>query len=72
MNWRGFAQTRLAGDTLLGSRAAVAAFAGADVNAVRRHCLPIACDVATRALLYDLDDAVARLATRRPRALLDA
>jgi hypothetical protein len=59
----GLTKTRAAGDVLLGSRQAAAAFTGRHVNTIRRYCPPIACDIGTRALLYDLDAAHEQLAT---------
>jgi hypothetical protein len=64
----GYTKPRLHGRTLLGSRAAAAAFAGRHVNSVRRYCEPVACDVGTRALLYDLDAVCERFRTRRAPA----
>jgi len=63
---------RLEGDdlALLGTRQYAAEFAGRHVNQVRRHCVPVACDVRTRQPLYDLDVCVAQLATLR-RVSLD-
>lgn len=63
----GLVKTRLAGGLLLGGRAAAAAYAGRHVNTVRRRCVPVACDRATRALLYDLDACVAALGPLRRR-----
>lgn len=54
----GFTKSRLAGTAILGGRAAVAGFTNKHLNTVRRYCVPIACDVNTRADLYDLDAAV--------------
>lgn len=64
----GFTRSRAAGSTLLGSRAAAAALASRHVNSVRRYCEPVACDVGTRALLYDLDAVCARFRARRASA----
>lgn len=61
----GLAKSRLAGDVILAGRQAVARFANRPVIAVRRYCVPIACDVGTRAFLYDLDSCVAELNQRR-------
>lgn len=60
----GLTKTRLIGGTQLGSRAAVARFANRHVNTVARYCAPIACDVGTRAYLYDLDLCVEQLTAR--------
>lgn len=66
---RTFTPTRLGGALMLGSRAAAAAFTRRHVNLVRRYCVPVACDVTTRADLYDLDAAAAELSAlpRRER-----
>jgi hypothetical protein len=53
---------RQAGDRTLASRQLVALTFGRHVNLVRRVVPPVACDVATRAALLDVDDAEARLA----------
>lgn len=53
----GLTLTRLAGDTLLGSRYAAAEFARCSPVTIWRRCQPVACDVGTRAHLYDLDEA---------------
>lgn len=57
--------TRVEGGVMLGSRAALQAFARRDHMTIRRNCEPIACDTLTRALLYDLIDSTRRLAERR-------
>lgn len=59
----GLAKSRLVDGLMLGSRSAAAGFANRHVNLIRRYCQPIACDVLTRSLLYDLDAAVAHFAT---------
>lgn len=59
----GFAATRLGGSAMFGTRAAAAAYADRSVSTVRRYCVPIACDVGTRADLYDLETAVVVLRT---------
>ncbi len=58
---RALTMTRLAGPVLIGSRAAAAKFANRHESLVRRYCKPIACDVTTRADLYDLDATAAQL-----------
>lgn len=52
------ARTRLAGDLTLGSRQAVVQFLHQPLISIRRYCVPMACDVNTRADLYDLAAAV--------------
>jgi hypothetical protein len=47
---------RLAGGMLLGTRRAAALLTSRHENVVRRHCRPVACDVRSHAMLYDLDD----------------
>lgn len=47
---------------LLAPRWYVAEVTGRHPELVPRHCRPVACDVYTRALLYDVDDARATLA----------
>jgi hypothetical protein len=51
----GLTKTRAAGGSILASRQAAAALLGRHVNTIRRYCVPIACDVGTRAHLYDID-----------------
>lgn len=60
-------QPRIVGDLMLGTRWTAAALTGRRVHMVSRHCQPIACDVATRQPLYDLDLAhdTLRLVRRR-------
>lgn len=53
------------GDRMLASRQLVAAQARRHVAQVTRRCEPIACDVATKTPLYDWDQAVETLLTRR-------
>lgn len=62
---------RLVGQLLLGTRHTAAVLVHRHPNLVRRHCEPVACDVESRALLYDLDqvDAVLRGRTRRYSAV---
>jgi hypothetical protein len=57
----GLTSSRVVGSTHLGSRAAVARFAGRHANTVARYCVPVACDIGTRAYLYDLDQCVDQL-----------
>ena len=40
------------------------AYANRSAMSVRRYCEPVACDVGTRAFLYDLDASVTRLRRR--------
>lgn len=61
----GYVRTRLSGELLLGGRGAVAAYTSRHVNTVRRYCVPVACDVSTRADLYDLDLCVGQLGVRQ-------
>jgi len=53
---------------MLATRQSIGYFAHRHVDQVSRHCEPIACDVATQLLLYDLDACLDTLATRRRRA----
>lgn len=55
------------GHRMLGTRKAAALLTGRHPNLVRRYCEPVACDARSRAVLYDLDDAVTRLRTRQRR-----
>jgi hypothetical protein len=43
--------------TVLAPRGMVARVLGRYPATVSRHCVPVACDVATKALLYDVDAA---------------
>jgi len=54
---------------VLAGRRAAALLWARHPDQVRRHCEPVACDVATRAPLYDLDAVGRVLATlkRQPR-----
>lgn len=65
----GLTKTRLAGALTLGTRYAIAAFAGCSITTVRRYCVPVACDVGSHAELYDLDHDVGLLRTRRSAVL---
>jgi len=38
------------------------------VSTMRKHCHPVACDVATRQLLFDADESKERMAKVRRRA----
>jgi hypothetical protein len=49
------AAQRAAGDLIIGPRLLLAAYAHRSERTVRTHCLPVACDVGTRAFLYDLE-----------------
>lgn len=49
---------RLESGLLLGSRTVLAAYARRHESVIRRHVTPIACDVRTRAALFDLEAAV--------------
>ena len=57
---------RPAGRLMLGTRTTVAVATARHENVVRRHCAAVACDVVTRALLYDLEACERQLA-RVPR-----
>ncbi|WP_338182903.1 GIY-YIG nuclease family protein [Jatrophihabitans sp.] len=59
----GYTKSRLVGGRMLGTRAAAAGFANRHVNTIRRYCVPVACDVGTRADLYDLDRAMGQFQT---------
>lgn len=54
-------------EVLLMDPKAVQIHFGVSDRTVRRRCEPVACDVATRAPLYDQEDASTRLATVRAR-----
>lgn len=60
---------RLVDSLLLGTRQAAAMLVNRHPDLVRRHCAPVACDVKSRALLYDLFVVDAELATRQRRHL---
>lgn len=53
---------RLIGELLLGTRHAASVLVHRHVDQVRRRCQPVACDVRTKAALYDLDDVAAQFA----------
>lgn len=59
--------TRLAGELLLGSRFAAARFTNRHADDIRHRCKPVACDVVTRAALYDLDAVEQHFASRKRR-----
>jgi hypothetical protein len=46
---------------ILTSRRAIAVALRRHPDSVTRHCTPVACDVESRALLYDLDESCAIL-----------
>lgn len=58
---------RLEHGRLLASRQVCAKLAERNVDQVRRHCSPVACDVASRMPLYDPDEAVPVLTALRRR-----
>lgn len=62
---------RLIGQLMLGTRKAAAVLTARHPDQIRRHCEPVACDLASRALLYDLDQVAAavRDLPRREKAL---
>lgn len=57
---------RIVDGLLIGTRQAAALLTGRHPDLVRKRCAPIACDVTTRAVLYDLD-AVAATFRNTPR-----
>lgn len=57
---------RLIGPVMLGTRLTAAVLIERHPDQVRRRCRPVACDVSTRAALYDLDEA-ARIFADTPR-----
>lgn len=59
----GLTLTRLIGTQVFGGRVAAAQFSKRSKNTVIRYCQPIACDVGTRADLYDLDHVVRQFRT---------
>lgn len=61
---------RLEGGLLLGNRDTAAMYSARHVNLVRRHCEPVACDVRTKALLFDLDAVCDTLRVRQRRVNL--
>lgn len=58
---------RLVSSLLLGTRFTAAVLVARHPNLIRRHCAPVACDVGSRSLLYDLDDVDATFKTRPRR-----
>lgn len=58
---------RLGDDDALYDQEALAAEHRLSVRTVRRKCEPVACDVATRAPLYDPDAAAVLLGVVQPR-----
>lgn len=60
---------RLVGDVLIGTRQAAALLVHRHRDQVRRHCRPIACDVATKAALYDLDAVAEAFRDTRRRSV---
>jgi hypothetical protein len=52
---------RGSGGTELATRRVIAGTARCHPDSVSRHCAPIACDVRTHALLYDVDEAFEQL-----------
>lgn len=66
---RGLTQARRgSGDHVLAPRWAIAVVLQRNPELVSRHCTPVACDVQTRAYLYDVDEAEAVLAARLRRS----
>lgn len=63
----GLTLTRHVAGVTLGSREAVAAYAYRHPDTVRRYCKPVACDAATRAMLYDLDGSLSLLSAVKRR-----
>lgn len=62
---RGLSQARLGSDgDVLAPRRAVSAVLGRHPELISRHCTPVACDVRTRAHLYDVDEVEEILAKR--------
>ena len=57
---------RLIGSALLGTRKAAGVLVSRHPDLVRKRCQPVACDVPSKALLYDLD-AVADTFSATPR-----
>lgn len=58
---------RLVSGRLLGTRRAAGMLVHRHADQIRRRCQPVACDLASRAVLYDLDevDAMFRAVPRR-------
>lgn len=50
------------GDQILATKQALGFYLERSPDLVRRHCEPVACDVRSRALLYDAEDVENRLA----------
>lgn len=63
---------RLVGGLLLGTRQAAALLTRRHQDQVRRQCAPVACDLASRALLYDLDAVADRFRALPRRERIDA
>lgn len=57
---------QMVGDLVLGTRRAAALIVHRHPDLVRRRCQPIACDVASRASLYDLSQVESTFA-KTPR-----
>lgn len=58
---------RLAGDLMLATRVATATLLRRHPDQISRHAAPVACDVATRQALYDVDEAARIVSPRRRR-----
>ena len=60
---------RLIGSSMLGTRKTAAVLIHRHPDQIRRHCEPIACDVPTKAALYDLDEVAERFADTPRRSV---
>jgi len=54
---------------MLGTRKTAAVLIHRHPDQIRRHCEPIACDVPTKAALYDLDEVAERFADTPRRSV---
>jgi hypothetical protein len=59
---------RISPDAFIGSRQAIARYYARHPDQVKRHCNPIACDIATKTPLYDSTQAGPILTRLRRRA----
>jgi hypothetical protein len=58
---------RLAGDLMLATRTATATLLRRHPDQISRHAEPVACDVATKQVLYDVDETARIVSQRRRR-----
>lgn len=63
---KGLTPIRADGERPLAARWFLAHQTGRNAETIARRCTPVACDVRNRALLYDVEQALAELASLRP------